>query len=339
MATIDAFTADAFSMTSLTAAVNRLPHKPSLLKTLGLFQEVPIRTTIAMVEERLGKLALISTAARGSTNDVRQAPRRRALNFNVPHVPYFESIMADDIQNIRAFGSETELEAMSVYVNDQLQGMKNDHDATQEFHRMGALQGVILDGDGVTTIYDLYTEFAIDQPTEDWTSASEDPNDVINPIIRTIASALGNEPFGQIFALCSDTYFDALTKNTTINTAYERWRNGEYLRMSALGPDWYSIAANGFEYRNVYFLNYRGIIGDVPFIAAGDAYYFPTNVPGMFQEIMAPADFMETVNTRGQRYYAKQEPIAFNKGIELHTQSNILAMNTTPGAVVKSSLV
>jgi len=343
MATVDAFRADAFSMASLTAAMNRLPYMPSLLRTLGLYQEVPIRTTIAHVEEKLGKLALINTAARGTIKDARQADRRRVVNFNVPHVPYFQTVRADDIQNIRAFGSETELESMSMYVNDQLQGMKNDHDATQEFHRVGALKGLILDADG-GTIYDLYAAFGITQTEVDWTTgvAGAVPA-MCAQVTRTISDALGNTPFGQIFALCGNTYFDQVTIDADVKAAYDRWRQGEYLRMSQLGPEWYNVAMNGFEYQGIYFYNYRGGLGAAaaginPMIADVEAYYTPTNVAGMFQEIIAPADFMETVNTRGQRYYAKQQPVDFDKGVELHTQSNILAMNTTPGGVVKSTV-
>jgi hypothetical protein len=35
-------------------------------------------------------------------------------------------------------------------INDKLQGLKNDIEATKEFHRVGAISGVILDADGTT---------------------------------------------------------------------------------------------------------------------------------------------------------------------------------------------
>ena len=245
--------------------------------------------------------------------------------------------MADDILNLRAFGIETELEAISAYINEQLAGMKADHDTTQEWHRMGALKGDVLDADG-SSLVNLFTAFGITQTSVDWDATTAGGVPVLcNGVIRAIAEALGASPFGQIFALCSDTYFDALVSDADVKAAYDRWRNGEYLRMSQLGPEWYSIAANGFEYRNIYFYNYRGQIADAPFITAGDAYYFPTGTSNIFQEIMSPADFMETVGTMGQRYYAKMEPMAFNKGAELHTQHNILAMNSTPGCVIQST--
>ena len=58
------------------------------------------------------------------------------------------------------------------------------------------------------------------------------------------------------------------------------------------------------------------------------------NSPANYKPI-APGDFIETVNTRGIKIYAKQERMKFDKGIELHTQSNVLYMCTRPAALVR----
>jgi len=51
--------------------------------------------------------------------------------------------------------------------------------------------------------------------------------------------------------------------------------------------------------------------------------------------ITAPADFNETVNTLGQPLYAKQEPRKFDRGTDLHTQSNPLPICHRPGLLIK----
>jgi hypothetical protein len=43
----------------------------------------------------------------------------------------------------------------------------------------------------------------------------------------------------------------------------------------------------------------------------------------------------ETANTLGQVLYAKQEPRKFERGTDLHTQSNPLPMCHRPGVLVK----
>lgn len=337
MATIDVFSNNAFDMASLTEAAIIAPYKPRLLGSLGIFKEKPIRTTTAYIERKNGRLAILNTAARGTIKDVRATVPRSVYPVKVPHVPYFQPILADDIQNIRAFGSETELEAVSAHVNEQLIGMRDDHEVTHEFHRVGALKGVVLDGDNTTEIVDFYDLFDIVQTEVDWFSSDDSFQPTATAVIRAISGALGQTPFGQIFSLCGDEYFDAVVTHTSVRDAYKRWLDGEFLRVSHLGPEWYSMAVNGFMYQGIMFINYRGEIGDVNFIAEDEAYYFPSGVPGMFQEAMAPADFMETVNTLGKKLYAKQERMDFDKGVTLHTQSNVLTINTRPEAVVKST--
>lgn len=338
MATLDVFNNEAFQMTSLTGAINKLPYKPRVLGSLNMFEEVRANTEDVWVEERNGKLSLLPIAARGAINAVRQTPHRKARNFNVPHVPQHQTILASDIAGIRAFGTESELEAVAPYVNDQLAGMKDNHEVTHEYHRIGALKGNILDADGSTVIYNLFTEFGVTQEEIDFDYWVNDFGYVVGLIIRAIAGKLGGTPFGQIFAVCGDNYFDAVKMHTSTKDAYERWENGKFLRQSMLGSEWYALSANGFEFQDVMFFNYRGEIGGVEFVDNDEAYYFATGVPGLFQEIYAPANFMETVNTRALPYYAKQEPMKFNIGTELYTQSNMLAMCTRPSSIIKSTL-
>lgn len=334
---LDVFTNSAFDLMSLTAAINKAPHKPKLLGALGIFDQVPINTTKAAIEEMQGTLALLSTSARGTVNDVRSAPKRKIRDFRVPHVPYFQTILAEDVQDLRAFGSDSQLEAVASYVNDQLIGMRNDHEATHEWHRIGALKGIVYDGDGTTVLYNYFNEFGITQNTSNFVYATGDMTAVTNDVIRQIADAVGNDMFGQIYALCGNTYFDKVKEHSSVKNTFLNWSAAEFLQKNQLGPEWYSLAASGFYFNNVYFLNYRGAVGGTKFIADTEAYYFPTGVRNLFQEIMAPADFMETVNTRGQKFYAKQQMLPYNKGIELHTQSNVLAICTRPAAVIKST--
>jgi len=44
---------------------------------------------------------------------------------------------------------------------------------------------------------------------------------------------------------------------------------------------------------------------------------------------------METVNTLGVPYYAKQEPRRMGKGIDLEAQSNPITLCTKPRAIIK----
>ncbi len=337
MASFDIFNNRAFSMSGLTNAIETVPHAPRMLGELKLFREVPIRTTVAWIEKKQGRLRVISTANRGTMKDVRSARPRTAIPFGVPHVPYFQDILADDIQNIRAFGSETELQAMGSYINEQLEGMRDDHEVTWEWHRVGALKGLILDADNSTVLYNLFTVFGLTQVVIPWYSTDAAYSSTLTTITRTIADKLGNETFSGVIAICGNAYFDAIVNHASIASAYDRWRDGQFFREQKLGPQWYGAAQNGFMFQNIMFINYRGTIGDVDFIPDNEAYFVPNGVRNLFQEVVAPGDFMETVNTRGRRLYAKQERMNYDKGVQLHTQSNCLAMCTRPDAIIKST--
>jgi hypothetical protein len=244
--------------------------------------------------------------------------------------------MADDVQNIRAFGSESELETVMDLVNDQLIGMRNDHEATMEYHRVGAVQGKVLDHDGTTVIYDYFSEFVITLNQVDINlTTNTNVRGKCHEILREIAGALGMTPFSKAIAICGNTYFDAFVANASVKEGYERWQSSQFFRDSLIGPE-YTADMNGFDFGGITWVNYRGQIGAVPFFPANEARIFPVGVPDLFLEVAAPADFIETVNTRGLPFYAKQRPLPFDKGIELHTQSNVLYIATRPAALIKS---
>jgi hypothetical protein len=101
--------------------------------------------------------------------------------------------------------------------------------------------------------------------------------------------------------------------------------NGEFLRADNRA---------GFYFAGVFWEEYRGNVSGQPFVADGTALMIPEGVPDLFVTHFAPADYMETVNTLGLPYYAKQEAMDFGKGIMVEAQSNPISLCTRPAAVV-----
>ena len=66
MATMDAFNADAFSLTSLSGAVDKMDYVPQLLGSLNIFKPEPVRTRTVFVDRREGVQTLIQTSADGA---------------------------------------------------------------------------------------------------------------------------------------------------------------------------------------------------------------------------------------------------------------------------------
>lgn len=330
MALLDAFNSNMFSTVSLSTAVNKLPFKPGRIGAMNLFENKGIRTTTVVIEERQGRLALLTSTRRGSTvSQSYDKARRTARSFVIPHYNYDDEILADDIQGVRAFGSETELEVLSQVVNDTLGEMRAQHDVTHEFLRAGAVQGLIKDGDG-STLFNLFTEFGVSETVRSFELevATTDVRGLCLATIRDIEDALGAAPYTQVHGFCGDTFFDEFISHADVQDAYSRFKDGEMLRNDPRAA---------FPFGGILFENYRAKVGSTDYIPLTECRFFPTGTPGLFKEHFAPADFIETVNTVGKPVYAKQARIKFDKGIEVHTQSNPLPLCTRPLVLVKGT--
>ncbi len=328
MALLDVFKASAFDVMSLTTAINKLPFKPSRLKEMGIFKVEGVTTTTIAIEEQNGKLMLIPVAARGSMPNVMGGKKRNIRPFLIPHIPMSASVNADDVQGIRAFGSETELQSVAELVNDKLSDAKQSMEYTHEYMRIGAMKGILLDADGTTTLYNFFTEFGITPATAqiDW-AVTQSVKKTFQSIRRTIEDNLGATPFDGIHMFLGKTLYDNIITGVEVRTAYERWQNGQALRDAHVRVP--------FEYGGITIEEYRGKVGATPFIADTEGYAFPVGAPDIFKEFYAPANFIETVNTKGKPIYAKQEVQRFDLGVDIFVQSNPLIMCTRPGALVK----
>ena len=327
MAFLDIFNDDAFSLTSLTATLNEMDHKPGRLGELGLFEESGINTTTAVVESVNGILRLLPTAERGAPATQAVGEKRKVRSFVIPHIPHDSTILASEVQNVRQFGSEDALQGVQTVVNGRLMQMNGNHEVTLEHLRMGALKGVIYDADGSSVLYNLFTEFGVTQQTHNFVlgTASTDVRDLTVKARRKVEKALGAQPYTGLRAVCGADFYDAYTGHATVKDAYQRYMDGEMLRRDL---------KSGFRFADVEWEEYRGAVGDVDYIAPDEAYLFPEGA-GNFKTWFAPADFVETVNTIGLPRYAKQKLMDFEKGVIVHTQSNPLPINLRPRAVIK----
>lgn len=334
MPSLDVFSNNAFSVISLTDSINQTPFVPGRIGQLGIFAESGITTTTVMIEERAGSLNLIETTSRGAPAVQNQHNKRKARSFVVPHVALEDTILADEIQNVRAFGSESDLESIQQVVEFRLAEMARKHDATLEHLRVGAIKGQILDADGTTVLYDLFDEFGVSQYTEiDFDLDNPAPVDgavkkKCHDLRRKIEDELGAQPYDHIHAFCGSAFFDDLTTHPEVEKAYNRYLDGLFLRQGQ--------ARGSFEYAGIVFEEYRGKIGTVDYNDTNKAYFFPVGVPGLFRQYNAPADFVETANTVGLPRYAKQAiDQEFGRWVKLHTQSNPLPICTRPRVLIR----
>lgn len=331
MATLDIFNDDAFGVTNLSLAMTNIPHTPTRIQRLGLFSEEGISSTTMGVEIDTETLTLVPAGVRGQPATAQDKGKRTLRNFQAIHLPQAGGVNADEVQNVRAFGSETELQTVQTVVNKELRKMRQRLDVTIEYHRMGALKGQVLDADGSRVLLDLFSEFGVTKQTHVMglgTTTTKVRNKTVEAK-RKVEAALGGLMYSGLVAFCSASFFDALVAHPDVERAYERWAEGAWNRDDLRA---------GFTFAGVTYEEYRGQVGGVDFVADGKALLVPTGVPDMFVNYFAPADYVETVNTNGIPFYAKQEPRKMGKGIDMESQSNPITLNTRPRATVELSI-
>jgi hypothetical protein len=255
--------------------------------------------------------------------------------------------MAESVQGVREFGSTDQLRSVQSVVNKQLGKMSSRFDLTLEHLRLGALKGVVLDADGSTVLADLFELFGVKNssnaaaPEEfdfDLDGLASDPveirvlcQEIVRYIQRTAKMVL--PATSQIWGFCGDEFFDKLISKSDVKAVYENTADQE----RRLGANY---AFGRFEFAGIVFENYRGTDDNSATvgIATDEARFFLTGVPGLYQELFAPADFIETVNTIGLPRYAKQavDP-RFQRFVEVHAQMNPLPVCLRPQTLVKGT--
>jgi len=328
---LDVFKQDAFGVLSLTDAVNKMPYIPGRAGKVIDWGEEGVTTTVIGIEEISGSLQLINPSARGGPGTAVAKDKRKFRNLNVPHYQIDDGIYADEVQGIRAFGLVNQVQTVQGVVNARMQQhVQLKIDPTLEYQRVGAVKGIILNGDG-TTLYNLFTEFNVTPPTEvafDLTvSANGLVRKICTDVVRTIANAMGGVPYSGVYAFCSDAFWDDLIKNAEVRATYLSQVEASQLRLG--------VAYEIFNFGGITFENYRGSVGATPFIAADKANFFPYGSAGLWRTVNAPADYVETVNTPGLPRYAKQFPMPNDKGVNMEVQANSLSYCTRPATLVQ----
>lgn len=302
MAGMNVFDNNAFSMTSLTGTVEKMDYVPQTLGQLGIFEPLPVRTRTLFVDRREGGLKLIPSSPLGAPPEELVNDDRSAVPLRTTRLTKGFTLYAHEVEGIRAFGSETELVQVQAEYLRRMARVRNDMELTHEFHRLGALQGLLLDADGTSVIYNYFEEFEITPaPVVDF--ELDDPLTNVRAkcvalkrdMIRSSGGAILQTT--QIHALAGDAFYDALIDHPNVRQTYLNWAAAADLRQNT--------AFDSFTYGGITFHNYRGT-DDNSTVAIGtdEATFFPVGARDVFKKAMAPAEFGPFINTMGRDTYA-----------------------------------
>ena len=301
------FLQDAFSTLQMTSAIERVPYIPDGLGALGIFTPTPIRTRALAVEERNGVLGIIPTSERGSPVSTERDTERRVMRyFEVPRITQGDTITADEIAGIRAFGQETELMQVAAEVARRLSGptgLLSNVRFTHEHMRLAAVQGRLIDADG-TVLYDWFDEFGITPAAPFYFNLLAEASGTLRPLCNKIVRSIARSAKGlfntstRVVALCGDDFYDKFTNHPDVIKTFLNWSAAQDLRDGSQGA-----AFSTFNFAGIDWVNYRGSDDGSSIKIADDEVRFFPKTPGVFEQAMAPAETFEFVNTPGQNFY------------------------------------
>lgn len=329
-----------FTIVELTAAINEMPFVPGQVGAIQsngqpLFEEDGVSTTSIKVEHMDGKLDIIEPSPRGAeakTLDDRENRVRRT--FEIDHFEIPDSVNADEIQGVKMFGSDDQLEVMDNRVAAKQVRHARSLDATLEHQRVGAIKGIILSGKGVL-MHNLFDAFEIPVPAPIALGLDGEVAGIASKIKGDVVYATEDdldESYDHIHAMCGRTFHDALWQQKEVRETFLADNEGYRLRDGA--PDIFRIGQVTFErYRTG--KKAKSANGGNPFIADDQAQVFPVGVPDLFLTRFGPGDWNGLPNTIGIPRYTRMKAKANDKGYHLDSQMNAISLCTRP-AVLKT---
>ena len=325
---------DAFNLVGLTTSVNIIPNEYGRLLRGNIFAVKPIRTTSVIIERQGNILSLLPSMPRGGPGSQAQHGKRNMISLTVPHIPVEDVIRPQDFQGVREFGSEATLKTLASVMTGYLVDNKRKFNITWEFLMWGAIRGLIIDGDGVTVLEDLFDRFKIVQ-MELFFELDKDTTDVgskCRALCRYMEENLLGDSMTGVRVFVSKEFFDALITHPSVDKYFLNWQAAA----QSQGRD----PRKNFVFEGVIFEEFGGQAasssGDnLRFIAPGEGHAIPEGTLNTFQIALAPGDFIDTANTLGEWLYARQQMKDFNRGIDLWFESNPLPYCTRPNLLVR----
>lgn len=334
----DVFGNEAFSVTRLAMAMREIKFVPSRIGQLGLFQPESIDTLNFAIEKSVdGELKLVSSSPRGAPGQTRGGDQRNMRILRVPHFQRDDAFYADEVMQVRAFGSETAVETIASKIAAKAGRHAQDFALTEEYHRLSVIKnGTMLDADG-STLINCFTEFGETQAAEvDFDLDNASPAEGIlrkkcAGISRSMANTLDGLPFTGILAIMGSNFADDFYAHNEVRDTYKGYAAAAELRTGYVQRTGSTFSA--FEFGGIAWEEYRG--GGTVGVDADKVHFIPLGVPDLFKTVYAPADYMETVNRPGQRMYAKQWEMPNGKGVNLEFQMNALHFCSRPRVLLR----
>lgn len=331
-----------FTMTEMGDALNKIPNKWSRIRSLGMFVEKPRSTTTFQIDRKNGIISLLPTAERGGNNGaVIRTPKPSSDIFKIHHIPARAFITAEDVQNVRGFAKEFEMQTTAELIAEKLMVLADSFDATDEYMLSTALGGVLSNAQG-DVLEDFYQRFGIakKQINFDLNNAATDIGLKCEEVWNHIELNLLGDVMTGIHCLASRDWWQKFISHPKVKEAYDRY--------ASLQEPNRTDVRRGFFHKGITFeqslatdsvLNADGTTTIREHIPQGKARFFPIGTRNTFETYLGPPDTLSGTNRPGVKRYMQdwvRDP--YDKFIEMPAQMNFAPMCKRPEVLVEGLL-
>lgn len=310
-----------FTREELVRALAKASFTPGLLGSLGLFETMPLSSTIFAVEEQVKDAGRVLTAMpRGAPRQQTRLDKRKVHTFVVADQYGDEgAVMADEVLGARAAGVSGAREVVENRRARVVAKLRRTIDRTHERLRMNCLLSP------ATTEFGAAASGVVIAVQSDATKLRQE---IFNKLTLPIEAELDGLTHTGIRVLCSDGYWSDLIEAKSIKETYLNYQAAAELR---------GAVAESFVFGGVTWERYRGT-SDCK-IPDNEARAIPTGVSDVFWQCFAPNDTIESVGSGalGQPYYMGSKPIVDSqgtKGYEISIASHARMLCGRPKVII-----
>ena len=344
-----------YTSSDLTEEVNRYPNQFGYLNALGWFPSEPKSSIYVRIDYKDGEIYVLADQPRGAPGDMGANDTQGGVILQIPHFPAIDKISVADADNVLEVinGQVTEV-SMDREVSRKLAKIRMKHSITREFIRIGALKGLIKDGRG-KTLYDLYTVFNITQKQVDFalTTSTTDVIAKCEEVTDHITTNLKGEVKSGVEIVVDKNFFNAFITHPNVEKYWTQTQNSavyqaQQLSRQNIAGNWgrvFDFGVGGIvlrEYKGSMSLKAAdGTITSQDNMDADTGIAVPVGTMNMMRTFDGPAFHMSTVNTAptgDEPIFITTKELDHGEGVDLKSQTNMLAINKRPELAVKCLL-
>lgn len=326
-------------VTDLTDAIEKVPAKPSLIGSLGLFGSEMTAQDSVQFDVKANSLTVLDDSLRNTAQ--KNAAPESGFDVHVLPLPHYSQsavVSRQKLAGIRGFNSSTErmvAEAVAEEVERQAERLTLQHEYLMA---LTLLQGQVdTNAHGLISMSD---ELGVTRPSVELTDAEGQVLAGLREAQRASKEGMnGTGRSGGFVLLCGDAMFERLIMTADLQRSYELGMSGSGSPlMNQLGE--VGTGYSAFRWGNVDVINYSDTFtradGSAVTVLADDAAVLvPRTRIGV--GYFGPESTLQGLNRGGAKRFARQFTDPKGRFIEVESETNSLFVVHEYGSIVDVS--